>query len=249
MAPLARDVMIAYSARKDGIAPAWQPLTVQYADYSLWQREVLGSEDDSESLISQQISYWTETLADLPDVIELPSDRSRPDVASMRGERFAFEISGDVHRRLDALARENNATLFMALHSALAVLMARLSGTSDIAVGTPVAGSRGRGARRSRRYVRQHACSAHRGSTRPRHSRICWLRRVIPRSERSLTRTCPSSGWWTSWLPPGRRPDIRSSRLCCPCRISRKRHWNSRDWRSRPPKSTRPLPSSTSNSQ
>ncbi|MGF0253978.1 non-ribosomal peptide synthase/polyketide synthase, partial [Rhodococcus erythropolis] len=140
MAPLARDVMIAYSARKDGTAPAWQPLTVQYADYSLWQREVLGSEDDSESLISQQISYWTETLADLPDVIELPSDRSRPDVASMRGERFAFEISGDVHRRLDALARENNATLFMALHSALAVLMARLSGTSDIAVGTPVAG-------------------------------------------------------------------------------------------------------------
>ncbi|MGQ5693007.1 non-ribosomal peptide synthase/polyketide synthase, partial [Rhodococcus erythropolis] len=140
MAPLARDVMIAYSARKDGIAPAWQPLTVQYADYSLWQREVLGSEDDSESTISQQISYWTETLADLPDVIELPSDRSRPDVASMRGERFAFEISGDVHRRLDALARENNATLFMALHSALAVLMARLSGTSDIAVGTPVAG-------------------------------------------------------------------------------------------------------------
>ncbi|MCD2156620.1 non-ribosomal peptide synthase/polyketide synthase, partial [Rhodococcus cerastii] len=140
MAPLARDVMIAYSARKDAIAPAWQPLTVQYADYSLWQREVLGSEDDSESLISQQISYWTETLADLPDVIELPSDRSRPDVASMRGERFAFEISGDVHRRLDALARENNATLFMALHSALAVLMARLSGTSDIAVGTPVAG-------------------------------------------------------------------------------------------------------------
>ncbi|WP_456291402.1 non-ribosomal peptide synthase/polyketide synthase, partial [Rhodococcus erythropolis] len=140
MAPLARDVMIAYSARKDAIAPAWQPLTVQYADYSLWQREVLGSEDDSESLISQQISYWTETLVDLPDVIELPSDRSRPDVASMRGERFAFEISGDVHRRLDALARENNATLFMALHSALAVLMARLSGTSDIAVGTPVAG-------------------------------------------------------------------------------------------------------------
>ncbi|GAA3174095.1 hypothetical protein GCM10020255_064420 [Rhodococcus baikonurensis] len=132
--------MIAYSARKDGIAPAWHPLAVQYADYSLWQREVLGSEDDPESLISQQISYWTSTLADLPDVIELPSDRPRPDVASMRGERFAFEISGDVHRRLDALARENNATLFMALHSALAVLMARLSGTSDIAVGTPVAG-------------------------------------------------------------------------------------------------------------
>ncbi|MBJ7480741.1 non-ribosomal peptide synthase/polyketide synthase, partial [Rhodococcus sp. (in: high G+C Gram-positive bacteria)] len=140
MAPLARDLMIAYSARKDGIAPAWHPLAVQYADYSLWQREVLGSEDDPESLISQQISYWTSTLADLPDVIELPSDRPRPDVASMRGERFAFEISGDVHRRLDALARENNATLFMALHSALAVLMARLSGTSDIAVGTPVAG-------------------------------------------------------------------------------------------------------------
>ncbi|MCJ0903998.1 amino acid adenylation domain-containing protein, partial [Rhodococcus sp. ARC_M6] len=140
MAPLGRDVMIAYSARKDGIAPLWHPLPVQYADYSLWQREVLGSEDDSASLMSQQISFWTETLSGLPDQIELPLDRPRPDVASMRGERFAFEISADVHARLDAVARENNATLFMGLHAALAVLLARLSGTSDIAVGTPVAG-------------------------------------------------------------------------------------------------------------
>ncbi|MDV8070277.1 non-ribosomal peptide synthase/polyketide synthase, partial [Rhodococcus sp. IEGM 1366] len=140
MAPLGRDLMIAYSARKDGIVPQWQPLSVQYADYALWQRAVLGSEDDASSLMSQQISFWSETLAGLPDRIELPADRARPDVASMRGERFAFDIAPELHVRLDSLAREHNATLFMALHAALALLLARLSGTSDISVGTPVAG-------------------------------------------------------------------------------------------------------------
>ncbi|MEU4344825.1 amino acid adenylation domain-containing protein, partial [Nocardia sp. NPDC023852] len=140
MGPLARDVMVAYAARTSWEAPAWSALPVQYADYALWQREVLGSEDDPSSLISTQIRYWTRELADLPDELVLPSDRPRPATASYRGGTYPFVISGETQRALVELGRGHNASLFMVLHSALAVLLARASGTSDIAIGTPVAG-------------------------------------------------------------------------------------------------------------
>ncbi|KAA0016498.1 non-ribosomal peptide synthetase, partial [Antrihabitans cavernicola] len=140
MGPLTRDVMAAYSARCSGAAPSWTPLPVQYADYSLWQRAVLGSEDDPESIVSQQITYWQTALADLPDELNLPSDRPRPAVQSFAGGNVEFQIAADLHRSLSDLARDQGATLFMVMHSALAVFLARMSGTDDIAIGTPVAG-------------------------------------------------------------------------------------------------------------
>ena len=78
MAPLARDVMTAYLARTAGTEPTWAPLEVQYADFTLWQHRVLGSEDDPESVISRQLHYWSEQLAGLDDVIALPADHPRP---------------------------------------------------------------------------------------------------------------------------------------------------------------------------
>ncbi|WP_460745720.1 non-ribosomal peptide synthase/polyketide synthase, partial [Nocardia goodfellowii] len=140
MGPLTRDVMIAYTTRAGGAEPDWQPLAVQYADYALWQREVLGSEDDPESLISSQIRYWTEQLAELTDELPLPSDRPRPPVASYRGGTYPFTISAETQRGLVEIGRKHNASLFMVMHSALAILLARMSGTDDIAIGTPVAG-------------------------------------------------------------------------------------------------------------
>ncbi|MEU0499432.1 amino acid adenylation domain-containing protein, partial [Nocardia sp. NPDC005998] len=140
MGPLARDVMAAYVARAQGEIPQWAPLPVQYADYALWQRSVLGSEDDPESLAAQQVAYWQSTLAGLPDQLELPADRPRPPAQSFQGKAIRFEIAPDKHARLHELARANNASLFMVVHAALAVLLARLSGTDDIAVGTPIAG-------------------------------------------------------------------------------------------------------------
>ncbi|TQC38322.1 non-ribosomal peptide synthetase, partial [Rhodococcus sp. WS4] len=140
MGPLTRDVMSAYLARTQGQAPGWVPLEVQYADYSLWQREVLGSEDDPESLISQQESYWVSVLAGLPDQLDLPADRPRPAAMSNHGASYSFSVDARVHARLSALARDSNSSVFMVVHAALAVLLARLSGTDDIAVGTPIAG-------------------------------------------------------------------------------------------------------------
>ncbi len=140
MGPLARDVMLAYAARSNDEFPAWEPLEVQYADYAIWQRRVLGSEDDPKSLISQQLSYWTDTLAGLPDELPLPFDRPRPPVASYRGGRHTLTIEGSVRAGIDELAQDRGLTPFMVVHGALAVLLARLSGTDDIAIGTPVAG-------------------------------------------------------------------------------------------------------------
>ncbi|MGW5520449.1 amino acid adenylation domain-containing protein, partial [Nocardia africana] len=140
MGPLVRDVMTAYAARTSGAAPDWAPLRVQYADYALWQRAVLGSESQSDSIAAQQISYWQRELAGLPDVLELPTDRPRPPVATLAGARVDVRIAPEVHAGLVELARAHGATLFMVVHSAFALLLARLSGGDDIAVGSPVAG-------------------------------------------------------------------------------------------------------------
>ncbi|MBY6568212.1 non-ribosomal peptide synthase/polyketide synthase, partial [Rhodococcus sp. BP-154] len=140
MAPLAADVMVAYSARVNGESPYWEPLPVQYADYTLWQRALLGDEDDPASVMSSQLAFWSRELADLPDLLPLPTDRPRPAQQSMRGATVKFEFAPSVHRALIDIAREAHSTVFMAVHAAWALLMARLSGTEDIAVGTPIAG-------------------------------------------------------------------------------------------------------------
>ncbi|WFR74521.1 condensation domain-containing protein [Prescottella defluvii] len=140
MLPLARDVMTAYTARSGGQAPGWKPLEVQYADYAVWQRNVLGAEDDPESVLSRQLAFWQDTLAGLPDQLDLPADRPRPEVASNRGAMHRFSIESGLRSSVEELARVHGATPFMVVHAALATLLSRLSGADDIAIGTPVAG-------------------------------------------------------------------------------------------------------------
>ena len=140
LVPLARDVMTAYAARRAGTAPGWSPLPVQYADFALWQRDLLGDENDTASTAARQLGYWTRTLAGLPDQLALPTDRPRPAAISTAGAAVDFTVDAAVHARLTEIARSRGATLFMVVHAAFAALLARLSAGNDIAVGTPIAG-------------------------------------------------------------------------------------------------------------
>ncbi|MDP5311600.1 non-ribosomal peptide synthetase [Streptomyces poriferorum] len=138
--PLARDLTAAYAARAAGNAPVLPPLPVQYADFTLWQSEALGSEDDAESLIRRQLGYWEEALADLPAELELPADRARPITPSHRGGSVDFEVSQALRARIEAAAREHRASTFMVVQAALAVLLSRLGAGTDIPIGSPIAG-------------------------------------------------------------------------------------------------------------
>ncbi|MFE7610624.1 non-ribosomal peptide synthetase [Streptomyces celluloflavus] len=138
--PLLRDLAQAYGARCLGRAPEWDALPVQYADYTLWQRELLGSEGDADSPLARQLAFWQETLAGLPDELSLPVDRPRPAVASHRGEVARFAFDSGLHLRLTELAQEHGVTLFMVLQAALAALLNRFGAGEDIPIGSPAAG-------------------------------------------------------------------------------------------------------------
>src|SRR5262249_4124870 len=87
-----------------------------------------------------QLAFWTAALEDLPDQLDLPTDRARPAVASHRGDSVAFTIEAELHRGLLALARNNGASPFMGLQAGLAALPARLGSSTDIPIGSAIAG-------------------------------------------------------------------------------------------------------------
>ncbi len=106
---LMADLAAAYAARLGGRAPRWPDLPVQYADYTLWQRDLLGGDQDPGSLLSGQVGYWRQQLAGLPEELALPADRPRPAEASQRGGEVRWELAGaGLHEALAGLARESS---------------------------------------------------------------------------------------------------------------------------------------------
>ncbi|MBF6175770.1 non-ribosomal peptide synthetase [Nocardia blacklockiae] len=140
LVPLARDVATAYTARCGGSAPAWDPLPVQYADYTLWQRERLGADDEPTPLLRGQLEYWRTELANLPQPLALPTDRPRPAIARGGGDHVALTVEADLLAAVEAYAADRRATTSMVLQAALIVLLHRWGGGTDITVGGPIAG-------------------------------------------------------------------------------------------------------------
>jgi nonribosomal peptide synthetase DhbF len=139
-APLGRDLVAAYTARRAGRRADWPELPVHYADYTMWQRELLGSESDPRSLVSTQLEFWRRTLADLPNQLELPTDRPRPATPSHRGDVVTFEVDAAAHRGLAELARASQSSMFMVVHAAIAGLLTWLGAGTDVRLCTVVAG-------------------------------------------------------------------------------------------------------------
>ncbi|MFC4045847.1 amino acid adenylation domain-containing protein [Dactylosporangium siamense] len=136
--PLLRDLTDAYMARLAGRAPSWTPLPVQYADYAAWQADLLGDPADPASGHATSRRFWQEQLRGLPEEIQLPGalPRTAPGPAGQVGATLPAELV----TRLRALAGEQSASLFMALHAGLAVLLSRHGAGEDVPIGTPTSG-------------------------------------------------------------------------------------------------------------
>ncbi|ODH00063.1 non-ribosomal peptide synthetase [Nostoc sp. KVJ20] len=109
-------------------------LPLQYADFTIWQRQWLQGK-----VLQTSINYWTQQLADAPPLLELPTDRPRPSVQTFRGWCFSFQLDAKLTASLKELSQKSGTTLFMTLMAAYATLLFRYSGQSDILLGTPIA--------------------------------------------------------------------------------------------------------------
>ncbi|MFC6023733.1 condensation domain-containing protein, partial [Plantactinospora solaniradicis] len=130
---LRRELESLYVACRDGVEPGLAPLSVQYADFAVWQRQWLTG-----TVLEGQLGYWRQRLAGVP-VLELPTDRPRPAVRSTDGAGFEFVVPADVVDGLRALSRSCGVSMFMTMFAAFNVLLGRYSGQDDIAVGTLIA--------------------------------------------------------------------------------------------------------------
>lgn len=133
MGVLLRELCALYAADNKGAAPV-PDLTIQYADFAVWEQQELQG-----ALLENHLAYWKQQLAGVPAVLELPTDRPRPANRSFRGAGIPFFISAELMGKLGALSQREGATLFMALLTAFNVLLYRYTHQEDIVVGTPIA--------------------------------------------------------------------------------------------------------------
>ena len=136
-----RDLGVAYASRCAGRAPGWAPLPVQYVDYTLWQRAQFGDLDDPRQPDRRAAgATGSRRWPGCPSGWQLPTDRPYPPVADYRGASVAVEWPAELQQQVARVAREHNATSFMVVQAALAVLLSKISASTDVAVGFPIAG-------------------------------------------------------------------------------------------------------------
>ncbi|MBI5086018.1 MAG: amino acid adenylation domain-containing protein [Acidobacteria bacterium] len=130
-----RDLSSAYAARRAGSAPAFPPLPVSYADYVSWLELRLSGERAAELE-----SYWKRRLEGVPPLLELPTDFPRPARETFAAGVESLTLPAELAGRLQDAARRSDSTLFMVLLAGYQALLARVSGLTDVVIGTPSAG-------------------------------------------------------------------------------------------------------------
>ncbi len=133
-----RELTALYPALASGGGSPLPELVIQYADFAAWQRDHLRGE-----VLEGHLAYWRRQLAAVPPVLDLPADRPRPAVVSLRGASCPLSVPAELVAAADAIARTLEATPFMTLLAVFAALLQRFTGHSDLVVGSPVA-NRGR---------------------------------------------------------------------------------------------------------
>jgi amino acid adenylation domain-containing protein len=123
-----------YRAKREGVPATLPPLALQYADFALWHRALMGRD-----VGERQIGYWIRRLAGLPELISLPTDRARQALQAHKGAVHEWRISTEILDRIESLARRENVTQFAVLLAAYNVLLTHYSGQWDIAIGTTIA--------------------------------------------------------------------------------------------------------------
>jgi amino acid adenylation domain-containing protein len=134
MGVLLRELSELYNANCNGESAALGELPIQYADFSTWQRKWLRGDE-----LEKQTSYWREKLQGAPPLLELPTDHPRPAQQTLSGAREVVRFSSALTDSLRAFSRREGATLFMTLLAAMQVLLQRITGQSDICIGTAIA--------------------------------------------------------------------------------------------------------------
>jgi amino acid adenylation domain-containing protein len=134
MSILIREVAALYETYRQGQESSLAELSIQYADFAMWQRKWLQGE-----VLDRQLSYWKRQLAGAPSVLELPTDRARPPVQSFHGAYEPFKLSRGLSEELQRLSRHEGATLYMTLLAAWQILLSRYAAQEDVVVGSPIA--------------------------------------------------------------------------------------------------------------
>jgi amino acid adenylation domain-containing protein len=132
---LVREWFDIYSALSQGQTPYLEPLPIQYSDYAAWQRSWLQGE-----VLQTQIEYWSKQLADAPQTLDLPTDKTRPDQLTYRGAEVSFQIDKTLTQSFKAFSQQQGCTLFMSLLAVYGILLSRYSRQKDILIATPIAG-------------------------------------------------------------------------------------------------------------
>jgi amino acid adenylation domain-containing protein len=135
---LLQELSTLYSAYIQGEVSPLAELEIQYADFAMWQRQWL-----NESVLEEQLDYWKQQLAKLPELLQLPTDRPRPAIQTYRGQTQNFILDTELTQKLHDLSGKSGTTMFMILQAALATLLSRYSGQSDFTIGSPI-GNRNR---------------------------------------------------------------------------------------------------------
>ncbi|HEX8710130.1 MAG TPA: amino acid adenylation domain-containing protein, partial [Pyrinomonadaceae bacterium] len=132
---LIRELAALYESYATGTQAHLPELSLQYADYAVWQREWLNGE-----VLAGQLDYWRKQLGGTPAVLEMPADKRRPSVQTFRGATERLELPTTLLAALNQLSRREGVTLFTLLLAAFQVLLHRYTGEEEIVVGTPIAG-------------------------------------------------------------------------------------------------------------